>query len=182
MRPSYRILATFLFLGALAAAFNLFLRLHQTAQGPEPARHMLAAVHQFEYIGTSGVVLQHGAFDCGPAALKMVLDYYRIPASLESLKSEMLDDPRGTTMARMSLVARRMGLIADGRRVDEREFSTMTLPSIALFERRHYVVVSERMSGGYVTLLDPSLGRCRARQDTFLRACRGEFLVIKRAL
>lgn len=180
MPRSLRFLLGIALLSMFALGLEIFLQVHRVAHGPEPAKRIVAAMNRFEFLGSGGVVMQQGAFDCGPAALKMVLDYYRIPASLESLEREMLDSPRGTTMARMSLVARQRGLLAEGRRVDEQEFSKLKLPSIALFERRHYVVVAERTPDGYLTILDPSLGKCRAREDTFLRSCHGEILVISK--
>lgn len=164
----------------LCASAMLFGWMRNVARCSEPDKRLLAALQGYEYLGRDRVVFQRGAIDCGPAAMEMVLKHYGIKESLESLEREMLNDPKGTTMERMKLVAERYGLLAEGRRIDAIALRNISLPLIALYERRHYVVVVERTPNGYLTILDPALGRCRTHERSFIRACHGEILIIEK--
>src|SRR4051794_28833575 len=64
------------------------------------------------YIGDAGVVFQPRKYDCGAAALKMVLADNGIAGDLDELEKQLETTDRGTSMRHLREVATRSGLPA----------------------------------------------------------------------
>lgn len=125
---------------------------------------------------TDGVVVrQRGQSDCGAAALKMVLDHYRIGgASLEELEVATRTGPDGTSLLALKNVAEQRGLLGRGLQVDVDRLEDVSMPAIAHVHGNHFVVV--RSAAGDVIVDDPSIGRLRMSAAAFDRAWDGVVL------
>jgi ABC-type bacteriocin/lantibiotic exporter with double-glycine peptidase domain len=153
-------------------------RLHMIVSGPEPGKRLRAALRGQEYLGTDGIIFQKGRLDCGPAALAMVFRQYRLDVSLDTLEQQLIDTARGTSMLRMQQVAEKYGFRAEGWRVSAGDLARIPYPSIALYERKHFVVIDSVARDGSLTIRDPSFGRSRVDGGAFLKACNGEVLLL----
>jgi ABC-type bacteriocin/lantibiotic exporter with double-glycine peptidase domain len=119
-------------------------------------------------------VVQTSAMDCGPAALKCLLEGFGIPVSYGRLREACQTDVDGTSIDTLEEVAVRLGLDAEQVMVPP-DFvlseDAGALPSIAvaaLPDRRTHFVVAWRRHGGLVQLMDPGTGRRWPSCDQFL--------------
>lgn len=110
-------------------------------------------------------VIQTSAMDCGPAALKALLEGFRIPASYGRLREACQTDVDGTSIDTVEEVARQLGLDAqqvllplDHVLMNE----SAALPAIAVVRGAtglaHFVIVW-RTHGPFVQVMDPARGR-----------------------
>src|SRR5579864_4483101 len=110
-------------------------------------------------------VVQTSNMDCGPAALKSMLEGYGIPVNYGRLREACQTDVDGTSIDTMEEVANQLGLEAeqimlpaDHVLLDEAH----ALPAIAVVVlpsgNTHFVVVWSR-HGNFVQLMDPATGR-----------------------
>ncbi|MGB9765637.1 MAG: cysteine peptidase family C39 domain-containing protein [Candidatus Saccharicenans sp.] len=133
------------------------------------------------YLGTQNVVMQESKNDCGPAALKMIFDYYSIPLSLEELRSKLMSN-KGVSMVMIKTLAEANGLKAEGWRYNKYELRYLNLPAIALVRAGHYVVISEIKNNQKVIILDPALGKLEFPFRRFYKIWKGEILTFKKRL
>ena len=133
-----------------------------------------------QYLGKTGVVLQQGRYDCGAAALKMVFDHYAIDRPLADFERDLLDRPDGTSMLRLKEVAESWGFRAEGWRVSPNALTGIPLPSIALLNNRHYVVIESVESPRAIVYADPVIGRIRMPVERFWLKSNGILLVLNR--
>ncbi len=110
-------------------------------------------------------VLQSSWMDCGPAALKCLLEGFGIPISYGRLREACQTDVDGTSIDTLEEVARRCGLEAEQRIVPADhllEPAAEALPAIVVVQLpsgyTHFVVVWRR-HGKFVQVMDPSRGR-----------------------
>ena len=110
-------------------------------------------------------VVQTSAMDCGPAALKCLLEGFGIPVSYGRLREACQTDVDGTSIDTIEEVAVQLGLDAeqimlpvDHLLVPEAE----ALPAIVVVVQpnglTHFVVVWRR-HGCFVQVMDPATGR-----------------------
>lgn len=159
--------------GLLWGAANVLIR-------PDAKSNLDGLVRGGEYLDNSGVVMQQSSNDCGVAALKMVFDHHHIVRPLGDWAGELMDRPEGTSMLRMKEVTEKWGLRAEGWRVSSEDINSIPLPSIALMNRRHYVVIESIQETGDLIFADPSSGRFKMKLDLFLSKTRGEMLLISK--
>lgn len=108
---------------------------------------------------TVGLVRQRELFDCGPAALAMLLQLrgYRVPPS-DVLMALSGTTRRGTSLRRLAAASTALGAPATITRFPS--FATRSpVPLLALMTSKHFVVLEERRPHGVVVVLDPQLGR-----------------------
>jgi len=86
----------------------------------------------------------------------------------------------GVRLRALCGVAERFGLLAQAVAVSVGEFATVTLPAIAHWKSRHFVVV-ERWSRGRVAVIDPATGRQTMTVDEFAASYSGVALVCEAA-
>jgi len=110
-------------------------------------------------------VVQTSAMDCGPAALKSILEGFEIPVSYGRLREACQTDVDGTSINTIEDIAIQLGLEAeqimlpaDHLALDEAQ----ALPAIVVVQRpsglTHFLVVWSRF-GDFLQVMDPATGR-----------------------
>jgi ABC-type bacteriocin/lantibiotic exporter with double-glycine peptidase domain len=110
-------------------------------------------------------VVQTSAMDCGPAALKCVLDGFGMPVSYGRLREACQTDVDGTSIDTLEDVAVQLGLEAEQIMVPVDHVllpEAQTLPALVVVRlpdgSTHFVVVWRR-HGRFVQIMDPATGR-----------------------
>ncbi len=120
-------------------------------------------------------VIQTSAMDCGPAALKCLLEGFGVSVSYGRLREACQTAVDGTSIDTLEELAQQLGLDAeqvmmpvDHLLLEESD----ALPAIVVVRLpsglTHFVIVW-RLHGGWVQLMDPARGRRWVRRETFLR-------------
>ena len=119
-------------------------------------------------------VIQTSAMDCGPAALKALLEAYGVSVSYGRLREACQTDVDGTsidvieeTACRLGLKAQQVMLPVEHVLLDE----SPALPAIVVTSLpggdTHFVIAWRRF-GGFVQVMDPAIGRHWVREQRFL--------------
>ncbi|MDY0967332.1 MULTISPECIES: cysteine peptidase family C39 domain-containing protein [unclassified Sphingomonas] len=120
-------------------------------------------------------VVQTSSMDCGPAALKCLLEGHGIPVSYGRLREACQTSVDGTSIDTIEAVANHLGLAAEQVLVpdDHVMLASTTLPAIVVVrhadEATHFVVLWRRVRG-WVQVMDPAIGRRWLREATFRAA------------
>ena len=120
-------------------------------------------------------MIQTSALDCGPAALKCLLEGFGVSVSYGRLREACQTSVDGTSIDALENVAQSLGLDAeqvmmpvDHLLLEESE----SLPALVVVRLpsgiTHFVVVW-RVHGDWVQVMDPGRGRRWARRASFLR-------------
>ena len=124
-------------------------------------------------------VVQTSAMDCGPAALKCLLQGFGVSVSYGRLREACQTAVDGTSIDTLETVARLLGLDAEQILLPVEHVAARqadALPAIALTRlpsgMTHFVVLWRRV-GPFMQVMDPARGRRWTRTSTFL----GELLV-----
>jgi len=110
-------------------------------------------------------VVQTSAMDCGPAALKCLLEGFGIPVSYGRLREACQTDVDGTSIDTMEEVAQQLGLQADQVMVPLDHLllaKSNLLPAIIVVQLPNgltHFVVAWRRHGGFLQVMDPATGR-----------------------
>lgn len=106
--------------------------------------------------------------DCGPAALKCLLDGFRIPASYARLQEACQTNVDGTSIDKVEEIAVACGLDAEQVMVPVDHVSPHALPALVVVRREGitHFVVAWRRHGRFVQLMDPARGRRWVREST----------------
>jgi ATP-binding cassette subfamily B protein len=110
-------------------------------------------------------VVQTSAMDCGPAALKCLLEGFGIPVSYGRLREACQTDVDGTCIDTLEEVAGQLGLDAQQVMVPVDHVllpEASTLPAIAMVRLPHgdtHFIVLWRRHGRVVQVMDPAIGR-----------------------
>lgn len=104
---------------------------------------------------------------CGPACLKMLLDYYGIEADLDKLIEECGVKVNGCTAADLLRVGRAHGLEMGAWSMEAQDLLKQDRPAIAYWRYNHYVIFAGMDDGGDVWICNPSQGRYRIDAGTF---------------
>src|SRR5580692_12225065 len=145
-------------LSSLRASFNRFL------ESAGPARRFFAPE-----------VIQTSAMDCGPAALKCLLDGFGVGVSYGRLREACQTAVDGTSIDTLETLAVSLGLDAEQVMMPVDHLllpEADALPAIVVTPLPsglvHFVVVW-RVHGAFVQIMDPARGRRWVRGETFLR-------------
>lgn len=118
-------------------------------------------------------VVQTSAMDCGPAALKCLLEGYGIGVSYGRLREACQTDVDGTSIDTLELIAAQSGLEAEQVMLPEDHLllpESEALPAIVVVRNpggsTHFVVVWRRI-GNFLQVMDPAIGRRWVRGDEF---------------
>ncbi|RFO96622.1 ABC transporter permease [Rhodoferax lacus] len=110
-------------------------------------------------------VVQTSAMDCGPAALKCLLEGFGVPVSYGRLREACQTDVDGTSIDTIEVVAGQLGLQAEQVMLPlDHVFlpETQALPAMVVVRHKdgstHFVVVWSR-HGQWLQLMDPAVGR-----------------------
>ena len=145
------------------------------ALGPAMDRLAWAAALDPSASAPGEVVRQQRRSDCGPAALKMVLDHWGIQdVTLAELEIATGTGPDGTSLLALKRAAEERGVTSQGLRLPVHRLREIPLPAIAHVHGDHFVVI--RSTGDELVIDDPSLGRLRMSSRIFARSWDGVVL------
>jgi ABC-type bacteriocin/lantibiotic exporter with double-glycine peptidase domain len=119
-------------------------------------------------------VVQTSAMDCGPAALKCLLEGFGVPASYARLLEACHTDVDGTSIDAIEQVAVTLGLAAEQIMLPVDHLllgAAHALPALVVVRRdnmTHFIVVWQTY-GPFVQLMDPAKGRRWLREEAFQR-------------
>ena len=110
-------------------------------------------------------VVQTSEMDCGPAALKSLLDGHNIPVSYGRLREACQTDVDGTSIDVLEDVANQLGLEAEQIIIPTDHIflsESSTLPAIVIMRlpegSTHFIVLWRRV-GNFIQVMDPGTGR-----------------------
>ena len=126
--------------------------------------------------GNNHPVHSNSEYDCGPVALKMILDYYNIPATLNEVEENIDRKGKGASMLSLKQFAESKGLHADGWRFTVKDLLRTTFPVILYVNRNHYVV-ADSVCRDTIFLRDPTLGRFLLPAGDLSNIWKGETLI-----
>lgn len=111
--------------------------------------------------------------DCGPAALKALLEGFGIPISLGHLREICQTTVDGTSIDALEDVAVQLGLMAEQRVLPSEHLLSQVgqqLPALVVtfnaMRLSHFVVIWSRI-GNYLQIMDPAIGRQWVHVDRF---------------
>jgi ABC-type bacteriocin/lantibiotic exporter with double-glycine peptidase domain len=120
-------------------------------------------------------VVQTSSLDCGPAALKCLLESFGIPVHYGRLREACQTGLDGTSIDTMEVVANQLGLEAEQITIPVDHLllpEANALPALVVVQLSggitHFVVVWRRY-GSLLQVMDPSVGRRWISCDRFLR-------------
>ena len=120
-------------------------------------------------------VIQTSGMDCGPAALKCLLEGFGVPASYGRLREACQTDVDGTSIDTLEDIAGRLGLDAeqvmipvDHLLLPEAAATPAILVTLTPGGMTHFVVLWSA-GAGFVQLMDPGSGRAFVRAAAFMR-------------
>ena len=141
-------------------------------------RNSAAWLKGAEYEGTEGVLLQTRTMNCGPAALKMVLDGLGIDRELTDIETMIGLDETGSSLLNLMKYAESQGVHVEAWRLNMDDLEDRPLPAIVFIEGDHFAVLDQIDQHGEVILRDPAIGRLRMSKGTFERIWGGETLIM----
>lgn len=162
----------------LSFPFVSMFTIHQFIEHPYYWKKTIAFFKGAKYLGEEEIILQLHSNDCGPAALKMIFDYFQIPVSLEEISKIVLTE-RGSTMLSLKEMAELKGLKAEGWKYAFKDLKKIKLPAIAFVNDNHYVVISEITEEEKIIVLDPAIGKLEYNSIRFRRIWNGEALIFR---
>ncbi len=117
-------------------------------------------------------VVQTSSMDCGPAALKCLLEGFGISASYGRLREACQTDVDGTSIDTLEVVANELGIRADQIMIPIEHvlLDASNLPALAVVRHADgpaHFVVAWRKVGRWLQIMDPAVGRRWARCDHF---------------
>ena len=130
-----------------------------------------------DYLGASGVRFQQASFDCGVAALEMLVAVPAVEAARVASLRALAARKGSLTFLDLQLAAHAMGVETRGYRTDLAGLQKLPLPAIVHLPD-HFVVVDRVSDSQMIELRDPSIGRLRMRGDVFQEQWTGEVLVV----
>lgn len=97
--------------------------------------------------------------ECGITSVTMLLNYYGINISLNSLRDRYGVPKGGNTLFHLKAIFQEFGVSASGYKVDNLDFfKENNRPCILFWDHRHYVVF-ERITWNKIIIVDPAQGR-----------------------
>ncbi|MFW6296305.1 MAG: peptidase domain-containing ABC transporter, partial [Halothece sp.] len=129
---------------------------------PKPTRRI---IHFFQrVIRRYPVVMQQSASDCGVACVVMIALYYGKKHSIYRLRDIANVDRNGASLRGLTAAAESIGFSTHPVKASLDKLAQQSLPAIAHWEGKHYVVVYE-ITAKEVIIVDPAIG-----QKTFTHA------------
>lgn len=120
-------------------------------------------------------VVQTSAMDCGPAALKCLLEGFNVPVSYGRLREACQTDVDGTSIDTLEQVAVQLGLQAEQVMIPADHLllpDSRSLPALVVIHlpngMTHFVVIW-RIHGTWVQVMDPGRGRRWVKRQKLLQ-------------
>lgn len=162
-----------------ALLFIVLLYIEIAIRRPDHFKIRSAELMSAEYLGDDGVVLQKSSNDCGPSALRMVLDDAGIITSSSAIEQIVPLSKRGATMLDLRSAAKQLGLKLEGWKLSIDSLPSINFPAILFIRKNHYIVADSVVRNS-VYVRDPSIGRLRIPIDNISNIWKGEALLIHR--
>jgi len=143
-------------------------------------RHLAAWLKGARYEGLEDVALQTHNMNCGPSALKMVLDSLGVKRTLAEIEDAITIDERGSSLFDLMTYAQNQGLRAEAWQLNVDDLQDKKLPAIVFVYQDHFAVLDRITPQGEVQLRDPAIGQLRMNKDAFEKIWNGETLLIKK--
>jgi ABC-type bacteriocin/lantibiotic exporter with double-glycine peptidase domain len=128
------------------------------------------------------LVRQREGNDCGPAALATVAAYHGCSFAYDHLTNQIALDRGGTDLLTLAMIARRIGLHAQGINASYDDLANCRLPAIAhvrhWFSGGHFVVIY-RWTPTHLVLGDPAVGLRTISRTAFCRWSTGYLLIVQ---
>ena len=120
------------------------------------------------------LTLQDRTNNCGPSCLKMITEYYGKSYDLDFLSSKCGVTKGGTSMLRLSKVAKSIGFECRGVRmgIEQLKEIVQRIPVILYWSRNHFVVIYKApkpSKQGFFYLADPANGLIKLTEPQFAR-------------
>jgi len=126
-----------------------------------------------------GVLIQTRSNNCGPTALQMIFDYYKIPSTVGEIERNVRMTENGATMLGLKHMAEFKGLHAEGWRLTLNDFAKSSFP-LLLFVRNDHFVVADSIRNHIVFVRDPAIGKVRIPEGKLHKIWQGEALVFSK--
>lgn len=160
-----------------AAALHLVVTI---ATQDSARRHFAAWLKGAKYGGREGVLLQTNTVNCGPTALKMVLDSLGVERTLADIESAVTLDERGASLFDLMTYAKNQGLRAETWKLHVDDLADKPLPAVVFVYGDHFAVLDRITPQGEIHLRDPAIGRLRIDKADFANIWSGETLLIRK--
>lgn len=121
---------------------------------------------------------QQSAADCGVACLVMVSRYWGKQFSVNRLRDIANVDRNGTSLRGLSGAAESIGFSTRPVKASLNQFAKQSLPAIAHWEGKHYVVVYE-ITSKQVIVGDPAIGQKTLTHKAFITDWTGYVLLLQ---
>ncbi|HYC91729.1 MAG TPA: peptidase domain-containing ABC transporter [Thermoanaerobaculia bacterium] len=115
------------------------------------------------------VIRQLDQLDCGPTCLRIIARHYGRELPAQAVREQCNTGRSGSSFQSMLGAAEALGFKAVAARATYDDLRRATLPCVAYWQGRHYVVVY-RVEAGRVWVSDPAHGRIRYSREEFLAA------------
>lgn len=155
----------------VSAQFDLVKRVRS------PETTTFSPLENIKFPDAQGVLLQKSSYDCGDAALTMILNDFDIPITYEELHAELHTPTTGASMLSLRNMARRKGLLSEGWDVGIHDLHRIPLPALGLVNRGHFVVIAGFSDEDHVEILDPARGKLQMPIHKFASIWSGETLL-----
>lgn len=150
--------------------FGLFLH------NPHAGRRLSALMIGAEFVDTTFVVMQTKNNNCGPSALKMIFDHYRISSTVEEIENNVGLNQKGASMLALKELATVKGLHAEGWKLSLEDFAHIQFP-VLMFVHNDHFVVADSVVNNEVFIRDPAIGRLKIHKNKLCNIWKGEILV-----
>ncbi|MFA6542150.1 MAG: cysteine peptidase family C39 domain-containing protein [Bacteroidota bacterium] len=147
-------------------------------QNPNAGRKFSAWMLGAEFVDTAFVVMQTKDNNCGPSALKMIFDHYRIFSTVEEIEKNAGLNEKGSSMLALKEMAAVKGLHAEGWKLSLDDFANKQFP-VLMFVHNDHFVVADSVVNNVVFIRDPAIGRLKIHKSRLVNIWKGETLVFK---
>ena len=168
----------FLLAGVLAI-FPLYLKtINLLIKDPTYIDKIKSSWQGAEYMGSDGVIRQNKKNNCGPTALKMILDKLNVKSTVKELELLSGMTQYGTNLEGLMNCINIKGFRAEAWRLSFEDLKNLEHLAIAFISNNHYVVVDSITKDGGVIILDPAIGRLKLEENNFTKIWKGITLII----
>lgn len=145
-------------------------------QTPNASKKISAFKMGAEYLDNKGVVLQTKYNNCGPSALKMIFDYYKIASTLEEIDNNVGLTKKGSSMLALKEMAELKGLKAEGWKLTLDDFMKRQFPVLLFVHENHYII-ADSVGDNEVFIRDPAIGRLKMNKNKLTSIWNGEAII-----
>lgn len=131
------------------------------------------------FMDTVGVIIQSKNNNCGPTALKMIYDRYKINVTMKEMEKNLNLSEKGTSMLSLIQMSIANGLEAEGWRYAPNEYNKINMPAIIYVNKNHFVVADSMGADDYIFIRDPGIGKYKIQIINLLKHWDGEAIIFK---